>query len=427
MIRALCVALLLGASGVSAAVVERTFTLEDSERLALLNDARLLSAEQDKVIAGERVREAKYLFLPEFGLQASATKFESRYPFALSGESRNILLFPDTPQLYGRNTGEIYSGRGYMHMPLWEGGRTLNTLRLAQAAQKQAVSNHEAVRMDLKLSVREVFYRLILAQERLAASEQYLTAVEEFTAKSRQDPWERIESEARVGEARARASEARHLLGLSRLAFLKSLNLELDTPFRVVGELTAKPVDLDVEKAVLWSMELRPELQTETYRAQMDAISVNLAQARRLPTVFIGGDYEVTGLDFPLRQNNWDATIGIKIPFSYDFWTQLRQKRAEQRQGQLKRAELQDRVRLEVRQAYETLLYWQKEWPLREAQYRRVESLYSAASGQAGPPLSKIRAMGGVLDLRVAFLSAVTEHILAKAKVERAVGRPLEP
>lgn len=426
---ALTLLLLMGSAARGAETVaapEKVFTLEDAERLAILNDARLLSAEQDKIIADERVRQARFLFFPELGLQGSATKFDARYPFSLSNDYRNILLFPDSPNLWGQNTGTLYSGRGYFHLNLFEGGRTLNTLRLAEAGQKQANSNHESVKMDLLVSVKEVFFRLILAQERLATTKAYQAAVEDAVAAGRLDAWERVEAEARQAEARAKTSESQHSLDLARLAFLKSLNLELDTPFRVTGSLDAKPVTIDIDKAVLWAIELRPELQSETYKAQMDAISVNLAAARRIPTVFLDSDYELTGVSFPLKRNNWDATVGIRIPFSYDYWSQLRQRKAEQRQGQLKRAELQDRVRLEVRQAYENLEYWQREWPLRESQYRRIEKLFSD-SARLGGSLGRVRALASVLSLKLDYLTSITEHILALARLERAVGRELRP
>ncbi|MBI5631704.1 MAG: TolC family protein [Elusimicrobia bacterium] len=417
---------LLSAQSVSpSSAPEKVFTLDDARHLALLNDARLLTSEQDKIIAEQRVKEARFLFLPEFGLQASATKFEARYPFSLSGDSRNILLFPDVPQLFAPNTGNIYSGRSYMHMPIYEGRKTINTLRLAQAAQKQAYSNYDSVRMDVTLEVKQVFYRLILAQEKVLAAETFLENAQEWAASSSLDSWEKVEAEALSAQARAEVSEARHQLDLSRLAFLKSLNIELDTSFKVAGTLETKPALIDIDKAVLWAMELRPELQSETYRAQMDAISVSLASARRIPTVFLAGDYELTGTQFPLRRNNWDATLGIRIPFAYDYWSQLKQKRAEQRQGELKRAELQDRVRLEVRQAYETLEYWQKEWPMREAQFRKIQALYDSSARRSGPTLGRIRAGKALLDLRLAYLSSVMEHILAKARLARAVGREI--
>ncbi|MDE2512263.1 MAG: TolC family protein, partial [Elusimicrobia bacterium] len=316
---------------------------------------------------------------------------------------------------------------GYFNLPLYEGGRTLNTYRLAQAAEKQALASRDSVRMDVILQVKEAFYRLLLAQDRASAADEELQNVERAAADGGLGPWEAVEAEALLATARSRSAEAGHQLSDARLAFLKSLNLELDTPFHVVGALTSAPLKVEVERAVLWAMELRPELQSQTYRAQMDSIGVNLAFGRRYPTVFVAGDYELTAQDFPLNKNNWDLSVGIKLPLSYDLWSQLKQKRAEQRQGQLARSDLQDRVRLEVREAAESLGFWQDEMPRREKQWRRIQKLYEAASGKAGGVMSRIRAREGVLDLRLAYLSAVTEHLLARARLERAVGREIAP
>lgn len=398
---------------------EKTFTVQDATLLALQNDSRLLSAQQDKIITSERVREARYQFLPEFGVQASATKFDARYPFSLSQDFRNILLFPGTPE-------NIYSGRGYMHLSLYEGGRTVSTMRLAQAAQKQASSNVESVRLEVIYAAKEAFYRTILAQEKLAAAERARVEAETLTEKGGLGSWDRIEAEALAEAARARGAEAERALTAARLNLLKTVNLELDTPFRVSGTLDAKPSTIELKNVVLWAMELRPELQSETYKAEMDAISVNLALSRRNPTIFLAGDYELTDQRFPIRHNNWDATIGIKLPLSYDYFTEIRRKKAEQRQGQLKRAALQDQVRLEVRQAYDDLQHWQAEWPRREARYRKVQTLYDGVSAAAGAPLSRVRALTGLLDLRLSYLTASMEHILARARLERAVGRELD-
>jgi len=398
---------------------ERTYALDDALRL-IRNDPRLQSAEQDVIIAESRVTEAKLRFLPELGLQANATKYKSLYPFALAPDFGSILMFPSKDD-------NIYSGRGYFNLPLYEGGRTLNTYRLAQAAEKQALASRDSVKMDLYAQVKEAFYRLLLAQERAAAADEELQAVERAAADGGLGPWEAVEAESLLAAARSRAAEAGHELEAARLAFLKSLNLELDTPFHVAGTLTSAPLKVEVERAVLWAMELRPELQSQTYKAQMDAIGVNLAFGRRYPTVFVAGDYELTAQDFPLNKNNWDVSVGIKLPFSYDLWSQLKQRKAEQRQGQLARTDLQDRVRLEVRQAAESLRFWQDEMARREKQWRRIQQLYDAASGKSGSALARIRAREGVLDQRLAHLAAVTEHLLARARLERAVGREIAP
>jgi outer membrane protein TolC len=196
---------------------------------------------------------------------------------------------------------------------------------------------------------------------------------------------------------------------------------------KVTGKLETAPAEVNIQKALIWATELRPELKSQTYKAQMDAIAVNLELGRRYPTVALGFDYELTDQSFPLKQNNWDATVGVKLPFAVDFWTQHTQKLAEQRQGEIARAELQDQVELEVRRAYMDMGYWQAEWPRREEELKALQALVEEASRQAGSAVSLefLRAEARLFSARQAYLKALTEHILAKARFERAVGRQL--
>ena len=404
------------AQGADAAAV-RSFTIEEAERLSLNNSAGLLSSEQDITIAQQRVQEAMFLFLPEVGLQASATRYDARYPFALPPELRSILLFPSQHD-------QIYSGRGYLLQTIYSGGRVLNLLHLAQTALKQAQSQYEAVKMDTSLGVRRVFYQLLLAQDSYEAATERLKAAQAFLPHGSSAGWERMEAEALISGLRAKQAELGHEVDLAGLEFRKQLNIELDTPVRVVGKLETQQVDVDLNKAIVWAMELRPELQAETYKARIDDIGVSLAQSRRNPTVFVESNYELTGQTFPIRQNNWEATVGLRIPFSFDFGAQIRQKRAEKRQGEIKRAETQDQVRLEVRQAYAHMSFWQNEWPQREREFVRLRTLTEAAPA-GSKSLEPLRAQSALLDAQERFLTSVKEHLIARARLERAVGRTL--
>ena len=407
--------------------IERSFDLDAALAIALKNDSRLLSAEQDRIIAQQHLTEAKLVFLPEFGVQASVTKFSALYPFAASPELGSRLVFPQGSDFNRTGSENIYSGRGYMNFPIYEGGRSVGTLRMAQAALKQAQSNYESVRMDVVLAVKEALSRLLMAQQRLAATAETVSDAQRMAAALSLSPWDRIEAEGIGEKSRQWAAQAMQEFTLRRLDFLKALNLELDTAFRVTGRLEAQSVPVDPQKAALWAMELRPELQAETFKAQMDALAVSLANSRRYPTLFLAGDYEVTDQHWPLRNNNWDIGAGIKLPFTYDLFTKLRQKRAEQRQGQLKRAALQDQVRLEVRQACDQLAYWKLEAGLRNQQYRTVSGIYDKAAAGAAVSLGKLKALMTVIEMRLSYLESVTESTLARARLERAVGRDLAP
>jgi len=410
--------LLLAAPLCAAEFPADTYTLDDCVRLALRNNAELQTAEQGITIAKQRVMEAAFLFLPEVGVQASATRYSARYPFALRPNFRSILLFPS-------NQDNIYSGQAYMSMPLYEGLQNVNTLNMSRAALKQAQSKYDAAKLDILYAVKKVFYQLLLAQELSSAADDSARKADDALKAFSGTRWERLEAQALASDVRAAQSESRHSMEVARLEFLKGLNKEFDAPVKVTGKLETAPAEVNIQKALIWATELRPELKSQTYKAQMDAIAVNLALGRRYPTVALGLDYELTDQSFPLKQNNWDATIGVKLPFAFDFWTQHTQRLAEQRQGEIARAELQDQVELEVRRAYLDMGYWQAEWPRREEELKTLQALVEEARQGAAQALESLRAQARLFGARQAYLKAVTEHILARARFERAVGHQL--
>ncbi|MBI2362684.1 MAG: hypothetical protein HYV15_04810, partial [Elusimicrobia bacterium] len=127
---------------------------------------------------------------------------------------------------------------------------------------------------------------------------------------------------------------------------------------------------------------------------------------------------------FPLRQNNWDATVGVRLPFSFDFWTQHHQRLSEQRQSEVRRAELRDQIQLEVRRAYADLMHWQAEWPRREKDWLALKELGERSGAAPGSP-AWLETAKLVLDARKRLLESVAQHASARARLERAVGRAL--
>src|SRR5262249_35438514 len=147
-----------------------------------------------------------FQFFPDVGLQASATRYDARYPFALAPEFRSILLFPS-------NQSGIYSGRTYLTQMLYAGGRNTNLLRLSQTALKQAQSQYEAVKMNTVYNVRQAFYQLLLAQETYVATTFRLGNARSLLSRNLYG-WERVEAEALVSDLRARQAEDMHDLEL---------------------------------------------------------------------------------------------------------------------------------------------------------------------------------------------------------------------
>src|SRR5208282_208372 len=185
-------------------VPQKTYTLDDAEHLALRNNASVLSAEQGIIIAQQHVQQAIYQFYPEVGLQASATRYSSRYPFALAPELGSVLLFPS-------DRDDLFSGSTYLKQTLYAGGRNMNLLHLSQNGLKQAQSQYEAVKMNTVYGVRQAFYQLLLTQEIFTATSRRLEKARSFLNRGLSG-WELIEAEALVAQLRARQAEAEHAL-----------------------------------------------------------------------------------------------------------------------------------------------------------------------------------------------------------------------
>ena len=301
---------------------ERVLSLEDSIQLALLNNAPLLSSEQDILIAEQRMKEARYLFLPEISLSGHLTRFNADRLFALSPEFGSVLLSPSARDI-------LYTGKASLRQSVYAGGRHSHTLNLTYAALQQARTHHETAQMDVVFQAKRVFYQLLYTQEGSRACQERRKEGETLTA-SPLGGWDWIESQGILQEIRSRCSQWNHELDLARLEYLRALGLELETRVQVKGELKTNPVNADLNKATVWALDLRPELRSEVFKAQMDAIAVNLAMSRRIPSIIFGADYELVGPDFLPETVNWDATLSIQFPLSYNLWPQIRQRRAEQ-------------------------------------------------------------------------------------------------
>ena len=154
-----------------------------------------------------------------------------------------------------------------------------------------------------------------------------------------------------------------------------------------------------------------------------------MAMIRRYPTIYLGASYDVNAYRFSSmmesaeRTGSWLASIAIHFPLSYDIWTQVQQRRAQQRQGELKRAELQDRIRFEIVSAHKESAARQEEAARLGEEFSRLKEGYEAAARTAKPSLPALRALCALSELEERHAAAVYAQLLARIKLEWARGR----
>ncbi len=397
-------------------------TLQDAVALAVKNSPAALAAEQDIIIARQRVREARFMALPQFALSASLNRANLEYPAVLGGDLGDRFIYPSS-------SDSFYSLRAQALQPLYTGGKNTNTLKLAKTTHNQAKVNFETVRADAALAAKKSFYALLYQRSLNAAYSHWAGRARDLAAAVRKDPFEALEADLLLSGIGDRSRQAARGEEAAFTELLRVLNKEPGHRAEIAGEFAPLPVESGAASSLVTAMETRSELKSELYKAQMEDIAVNMALVRRYPTIYLGASYDVNAYRFSSlaeeeeRNRNWLASVSVHFPLSYDIWTQVQQRKAQRRQGELKRSELQDRVRFEIVSAHKEAVFWQAEAEKLRAENERTREAYDAAARAGRPSIPALRALCALCSLEAKYLEAVYNQLLARSRLEWAQGR----
>jgi outer membrane protein TolC len=200
----------------------------------------------------------------------------------------------------------------------------------------------------------------------------------------------------------------KHKHNKDRLRYLAAVGMELTAEVEVSGALNAPSEAFDVNKGIAWAFQYRPELKQTQFQEKIDSLRVNLSLTERLPTISLGANYEWVGDQFPLSQKNWNTTINFNLPIfdGWAAWSRIKQHRIQAREAKIRRAEIEDQVRLQVRDAAMDYEFWKDQ----------AESVDVAAGGDAEKRLQR----------QLRNIDTLKEACRATAVLEWAVGTNLK-
>ena len=356
--------------------VQRVFTLEDGISTAMMNSQDVLLAKEQLQYSKQSIDEVKGQIYPKIDLNLSASRFDNAIPTVLPPSFSSIYL-------PAGNVNSYYTGRLALWQYLYAGGRYKTNLRLAEIKYSETQSQYEAMKNKIELEVKKAFYESLAIKEKIRIFER---------------------AAAGGGSARFRleAAKAKHNYEKALLKFVSTIGLELDTSIDIKGELIAPNETYELEKCLAWAYQYRPELRQTQFQETMDGLRVNLSLIERFPTITLGANLDRVGNDLTFDQKSWNATINMNLPL-FDGWTsraRIRERKNQARQGQLIRAQIEDQIRFEVRDAFLDYNFWKKQVD----QY----GSYSRTQDTEGS---------------IARLDTITEAIISQAILEWSIGK----
>src|SRR5690349_238886 len=188
-------------------------------------------------------------------------------------------------------------------------------------AQSAEAAFEDAVR-QLGFTVKDSYYRVQLAQRRLALAEEnrdrfsrildinsirfkkgYIAEVDLIRIRLQM-----VDFQSQVIQSLQEAESARgDLRQLLRLSPRTTLELTTDLEFR--------RIDPDIGRLRDTAMDMRPDVRSKRFTHSQREADLRLAKAYRVPDVTVGTGYAIQGSQGPDNPQQWALHLGLPLPF----------------------------------------------------------------------------------------------------------------
>jgi outer membrane protein TolC len=177
----------------------------------------------------------------------------------------------------------------------------------------------------------------------------------------------------------ARSQEKIAIAGLKELLSWKD-----GAPLVVEDTLVFEFKDTGLNEAWATAMKLRPELHGLDKAVLAADLDEQAARGSDKPSLFASGGYSYADNRYQARNDNWQATVGVKLSVFNGGLTRASTKkaRADKEQSIEQRRKVEEQIRFDVEKAY---------WEMNNARERMVLSRTAVVQAQENVRVSRIR------------------------------------
>jgi outer membrane protein len=399
----------------------RRFSLADCVTAALGRNVDVRSAADDTRIAEAQRSGARGQFGPKVHLDASLQYWNE--PYAFDG-------FP----IHDRT---VWNVTATATQPITTLFAIYDTYQVRDLGVDIAAVRHETVRRETAFRVVERYYRLLQA-ERL--EEVSAASVDQLEAQLRQSNAfhksgtvsldDVLRAQLALANARQRVIQARSRVTLERASLAALIGLSPDSPIdaQPLADELPTPEAASLAQAEKAAEEQRVELREVDKQIASMAHETRLAFLKLVPNVSVVGAYihNEGSLFSPVNAGYVGAAA------SWDVWdwgtttSGISEAKARAHQAQLARSKVDDRIRLEVQQAFiainsarEAMAVAKASVALAEENFRLVQRRYDTS---AATSFDVVDAEELLTQARGQIQTALYDFFIARAALRTAVG-----
>ena len=423
-----------------------TLTLEESIRIAIERNLALHSAKEGVIGSEFRRKTARADFLPKWTGQYGFTRYSDPITIGStttaaaqqSGQSTAnnatpIVVIPQT-------TRDVYNIGSSLVQTLFSGGAISANYRFEKLGLELSKTNVETVKRDIVLQVRVGYFAIITTEKFVDVGKQ---AVKQFEAQLEVSKAffevglipknDVLQAEVRLANARQALVKAENAVALAKSLFNNLLRREINTPLEVVDILEYKPFPLIFEESLAEALQQRPELKAADLSVDQAKEAVKVVRSGLFPSVSLSGNYFKTSdeayLNGELKSDRWNITA--LATFTLWEWGKTYYRVGESKvkvtQAEDAKVQLTEAITLEVKDDYLNVLVAEKNIEVAQKSIEQAEENLRLNEErykyQVATATDVLDAVVLLAQTRVNYYSALGEFNIAKARLERAMGR----
>jgi outer membrane protein len=415
---------------VSAQEPQKPLTLEESVKIALERSLTLHSAMVGIDGSEFRRKEAITNFLPLWTGQYYYTRYNSPVSVGFTGISG----------IGGLGSRDIFNFGTTLNQPLFTGGLNLANYRSAKLGVDLSKVGVETIKRDLVLQVRVGYFNILRAEKFLTVAQQQvkqfeaqLEVTKAFFEVGIVPKNDLLQAEVSLANARQALVKAENDVATAKASFNTLLRRETEAFLSVVDILEYKPFPLRFEESLEEAFRQRPELKTAQLNIDQAKENVKIAKSGFFPTISLSGNYgrvsDALGLNGDMRDERW--TVQTLATFTLWNWGNTSYKVGENKvkvtQAEDSKTQLIDSITLEVKDDYLNMRVAEKNISVAEVAIAQAEENLRMNEErykyQVATQTDVINAVTLLTQAKVNYYGALSDFNVAKAQLERAMGR----
>ena len=410
------------------------FTLEKSIAQALANSYKIKARNERIEQANNIIKQARADFLPKLGTAYSYNRL-SEPPISRS----STLLGTPIPLVVG--TEDNFRWTWFLRQPLFTGFALVSSYKLAELGIDQSQLESDLEKLDLVLRVKEAYFNILgadkaveVAQTTVESLTQTVKVARSFFEVGMIPINDVLKAEVELASAEQSLVRGRNAAQTTRSTFNTVLVRPVNEPVEVEDILVYKPEVGEYNVFEKKALENRPEIKILDVNILQADQQIRLAKSKYYPEISLTYQYISEGDEVSVKgspyvdANRWEALVVA----NWTFWEwgktyfAGREKESLKRQLMETKADVEDGIRLQVKQATLDLDSSAKNIPTTQ---KGVEAGEENLRVNAERYKAQVSTITDLLDAqtllarsRLDYYRALYDHNQAKARLERALG-----